>query len=444
MPAADVRGRLLTDGELQSADEPTAASEDSATTAWLRSAHHPIRSLSNADDFSDLAFLGPLLAGKRLVQLGESGHGVREFNRVKVRLIRYLHQELGFDVIAFESGLSECWHADQRAATAGSEELMQRCIFQVWHTREVLPLFDHLRASKSTARPLTLAGFDVQTSTSRPMFRPALLREAVGTVDSAYAARVFALDSAHMAQHPLAAGRDWTTFQAYRLTNQTALTAGYDTLARFLAVHRDAIRRAHPSHPELPVVAERAARNAIDHLRADGGNLEGWNIRDRGMADNIDFLLDSLYPGRRIVVWAHNMHVDHQGAAEGPPRATGPVSMGSWIARRRRADVYTVGLVMYRGQAATNSRNTYDVALPHRTGSVESILFAPRRQFLFVDLLGSANVAGTAWMFGSTVTKQSGVGPYALVPRASFDALLFVDAVRPPEYVPAPRPNPAP
>ena len=74
---------------------------------------HPIRSLFS-DDFSDLAFLAPLLEGKRVVQLGESGHGVAEFNWMKARLAKYLHERLGFDVLAFESSLSGCDVADSR------------------------------------------------------------------------------------------------------------------------------------------------------------------------------------------------------------------------------------------------------------------------------------------------------------------------------------------
>ena len=54
------------------------------------------------------------------MQLGESGHGVREFNLAKVRLIRFLHEEMGFDVLAFESGLFECWQAERMHSSNAS------------------------------------------------------------------------------------------------------------------------------------------------------------------------------------------------------------------------------------------------------------------------------------------------------------------------------------
>src|SRR5690606_37463529 len=68
--------------------------------AWLRSHAHPVA--LEAERFDDLEFLRPLLEGKRVVQLGENSHGVREYNLVKARIVRLLHQELGYDVIAFE------------------------------------------------------------------------------------------------------------------------------------------------------------------------------------------------------------------------------------------------------------------------------------------------------------------------------------------------------
>ena len=162
---------------------------DSVTAAWVRANARPIRSLG-ARDYSDLAFLGPLLHGKRIVQLGESGHGVREFNLAKVRLIQFLHDSLGYDVIAFESSLYTCARVGRTAARATPDELMRWCIFQVWHTDEVLALFDYVIATQRTPRPLVLSGFDVQTSTVADRTRPDFFRRVIGELDSTYAARV--------------------------------------------------------------------------------------------------------------------------------------------------------------------------------------------------------------------------------------------------------------
>ncbi|HYD53468.1 MAG TPA: hypothetical protein VEA99_12605, partial [Gemmatimonadaceae bacterium] len=87
------KSRLLTDDELRIPAADVDSHEAAQVMDWVRTAAHPIRSLS-ATTFDDLRFLAPLLRGKRILQLGESGHGVREFNLAKVRLIQYLHEEL--------------------------------------------------------------------------------------------------------------------------------------------------------------------------------------------------------------------------------------------------------------------------------------------------------------------------------------------------------------
>jgi hypothetical protein len=186
---------LLSDAALRLAPADIAP----ASAAWradVASRVHPIRSLYS-DDFSDLQFLKPVLAAKRVVQLGESGHGVAEFNLVKVRLIKFLHQQMGYDVIAFESSLPQCYLADQAIGSAMPIEVMKRCLFPIWHSNETLPLFDYLDASRKSGKRLTLAGFDTQDS-SGGAGAPALLAPMLGL--SAWA-RAPELDSSESALH---------------------------------------------------------------------------------------------------------------------------------------------------------------------------------------------------------------------------------------------------
>ena len=103
--------RLLTNDELWTKKDPNAHYVKPEWVRWIIQNHNPIRSLF-CDDFSDLQFLKPLLENKRIVQLGESSHGVAQFNQAKVRLIKFLHQECGFDIIAFESPIFGCFYAN--------------------------------------------------------------------------------------------------------------------------------------------------------------------------------------------------------------------------------------------------------------------------------------------------------------------------------------------
>ena len=76
---------------------------------WVKEHEVPVTLSSDGD--ADLAFLDEYVKDKRIVLLGENGHGIAEHNEIRVRMIRYLHAKLGFRVLAFESGLADCGFA---------------------------------------------------------------------------------------------------------------------------------------------------------------------------------------------------------------------------------------------------------------------------------------------------------------------------------------------
>lgn len=355
----------------------------------------PIRSLVS-DDFSDLAFLEPLLRGRRVVQLGESSHGIAEFNWIKARLVRYLHERLGYDVLAFESSVSGCEVANRRLGSAPADAVMRDCTFGVWHTEEVVPLFEYLKATQATPRPMRLAGFDVQDTGAAAWDVDALLVAAARrTGDDAVTARVQ---------------------EANRILRSTPSTAGY---AEAESAYGDLARRLKREDP-----MQRAARARVLYARKLqlGDPMKG-QVRDRGMADLLDELLDEVYPGRKVIVWAHNLHVAKSAT-------DGQRMMGSWVNERRGREVYTIGVYMGRGTGAMNDRKTYEIA-PPPSGSLEAVMTNAGWTMSFVDLAG-ANEGG--WADMKLVAREFGRGSAQLVPRQAYDAILYIDTVTPPRY----------
>jgi erythromycin esterase len=394
--------------------------------AWVQANHSRIRTTAATDaSFDDLQFLKPAIGDRRLVQLGESGHGVAEFDSVKVRLVRFLHEQMGFDVIAFESGLFECYRADELAEDLSAERLMRSCIFGVWWTDETVPLFEYIKATRATGRPLTLAGMDTQFS-SDGASRPAEVRALLAEVDPALAEQAFALDTELLRLSSL----DRDAARAQIGPQVEAMTAGYERIAGVLDREQGRLERAFPSRPLLPRVMTQAMRMAPSLVRSlAAGTSQGSTIRDAGMADNVTWLHEELFPDRKIMVWAHNFHVQHD-ATELP---SGAPTMGSYLAQRHRSELYTIGLFMYWGQAAWNDRTLYNVTDPV-PGGLEALLGRTSAPASFVDLLGQGASAGTAWMSTSIATKSWGYYNETITPRRQYDGILFVDEVHPPHY----------
>jgi erythromycin esterase-like protein len=269
-----------------------------------------------------------------------------------------LHEELGYDVIAFESSFAECERAQQRAATMTPVELMRGCATGVWHTAEVLPLFEYIKATQGTARPLMLAGFDIQ-------FR--------------------------------------------RPESQSTFDTDTPAFARQLELSYGAFRR---------IWADRQRMGAI---------------RDSAMAENLEFILTEHHPGRKILVWAHNAHIRHSRGAHTDTTPQSPRQMGSWVARRRRAELYTIGLYMYRGSAAANDRVPYPIR-QSRPNSLESILHQAPWRYAFVDFSMAKRERGSEWIWSAIDALELGRFSDRVVPRNAYDAVLFIETVQPPEY----------
>jgi erythromycin esterase-like protein len=90
---------------------------------------------------------------------------------------------------------------------------------------------------------------------------------------------------------------------------------------------------------------------------------------------------------------------------------------------------------MYRGLAAENDRSTYWIE-PPSPNSIESVFYRTRRKYCFVDLLHQQQEAGNSWMFNSFLAKTGGQTDVNMIPRDEYDAILFIDTVKPPDYLP--------
>jgi len=84
--------------------ENSSVLDDSIKTKWLSENAMPIHSIDpNDDDFADLMPLKHILGSARIVMLGEATHGDGATFYAKQRLVRFLHEVMGFNVLAWEA-----------------------------------------------------------------------------------------------------------------------------------------------------------------------------------------------------------------------------------------------------------------------------------------------------------------------------------------------------
>ena len=123
---------------------------------------------SNGDyDFAGTDFLRQALRNADIILLGEPYHHPKYYP-FKIQLVKYLHDQLGFGVIAFESGLFQMDMVNTDIKNGDDiSSAFEKGLFPIWTlTYEFEELYPYLDSLKKEGFPMEIAGFDCQISSS--------------------------------------------------------------------------------------------------------------------------------------------------------------------------------------------------------------------------------------------------------------------------------------
>jgi len=434
-PSADLGG-LLSDAQLVPLPDPALPSPLPQYAAWIGPNSFPIRSLDNTQNYNDLHFLDSALKGVQIVALGESGHGVREFSALKVRLIKYLHEHLGFNVLVFESNMLSAYNAGSSMNYETPTQALESGIFPVWWTPDLLDLFTYIQVHYRDTNALQLNGMDVQYYTTREItLRGYVFQELLAPLDLKFANTVQATDVQYSTLLKKAIERD-PAAQATLVKEKSQIESFYTNLAAYFDAHAAQITAGNPA-PGIEAVMRQVAASTVYDVEAvidapldrQNGTLTSLQARDQGMAANLIYLPQHVYPGQKIIVWAHNGHIAEDNEYFGFP------DTGATVRSMYGPAYYAIGLFMHRGQARFNSGTIYTLVEPPGN-SLEDIMYTSNRIYDFVDMEHQTQVPGNAWMFSSQTQFDDFAVNYGPgTPALMWNGAIYVDTVTPPTYL---------
>jgi hypothetical protein len=108
----------------------------------------------DSGDFTDLDFLVDLLKNKKYVFIGESSHETAEQYILKTRLVKFLHQQLGFNVLAFEHQLGTTTYFNEIKNSNIPDSKRVESLYH-FHPKELTKLINYIQATD-----LKTTGFD--------------------------------------------------------------------------------------------------------------------------------------------------------------------------------------------------------------------------------------------------------------------------------------------
>ncbi|QZT35947.1 erythromycin esterase family protein [Halosquirtibacter xylanolyticus] len=101
------------------------------------------------------------LKNKQVILIGDATHGERAVMEFNIHFIKFLHEEMGYNTIAFESGLYDLYRA-QKNIDEGEEvgEEITNSVFSIWASTDIFQeLIQYIRNNKSE---IQIIGFDSQ------------------------------------------------------------------------------------------------------------------------------------------------------------------------------------------------------------------------------------------------------------------------------------------
>lgn len=284
--------------------------------------------------FESLGFLKEELKDVKIVGLGESTHWLKKTYTSKVKMVKYLHENCGFDVIAFETpiynlGLVNSQLKNGNATPTG----FRRNNSGVWNFSELEELYEYIIETQYIDRPLIYAGFD------ESFFKSLQLKNDYSAFIDSLAIRTnstIIIDSTFYNALERTANNSYS----YRKISPADTVLLHDKL--------ELIKAAYASLDERTVYFRfwnRLTENLQGLYRKSYQNAN----RDENMAANVSFLANDLYPGKKIMIWAATMHlIDNTAGIEVKHKL--PPRMGYFLKNQFGDRYYIMAFSPYTGK----------------------------------------------------------------------------------------------
>lgn len=294
---------------------------------------------SDLEKFENLSNLKESLKGVEIIALGENTHGLGDVFSVKTELVKFLHQELGFDLVLFESGYGDGALAWERLDSLSAKEFTS--VFSsnfYYNSEEIENLVSYV---KSQDRKLKIQGFDCQPQQDYLIKR---MSEIAQPIDSIFANSVSLEMRSFNNLYQYENDKDTLAF-----INQRDRFIGFlKNYNSFLDENVNDLLNSGTTKNEINVVKKANEIFMSTYSEIHIEEMMGWpvsaNIRDRALFKIVKSFKEAN-PNSKIIIWAQNSHIENK---------TKPNHNVTWMGHHLKKafgnKYYSIGTVVYSGK----------------------------------------------------------------------------------------------
>ena len=390
----------------------------------LASITQPVRTINPADtNYQDLLFLKEKLKNVDMVMLGEQQHGDGSTFLAKSRLVKFLHEELDFDVLFFESNVYDCFRfwEDISGEKKNKSTDFGQALFGHWaNATEMKDLQKYMVRNAKSSNPLSLAGFDILFSGNmsywkRIQFMETYLTKKNILFNKDYPAFLKILDDYHYNTYSYPS-------KQIPATEKQAVFNEIERLITVLAKDQQTNEDKIFSRYLSGIQAELNYR----WLYPDDEEKQ-LIVRDSMMAQNVIWLKDHVYKNKKIILWAANSHILHntQHLKDSPFYYK---RMGTYLQDKYGRSCYSINFTSYSGQThniVTGESNSINESI---SNSVESMLHEIGNPFAWIDC---RSIPENSFLNEKITMKFLGHGNHTEQWSKMMDAAFFIDQMKP-------------